>query len=170
VVQPSVTKRKQCVEIGTFNVVLWVGNTCRLAGNRAAKPNILAVKENKQMTDKKPITTIDEYIRTFPVDSQVILEKVRQAIQKAAPDAVETMSYNMPTFDLNGKHLVFFAGWKHHISLYPIPAGDEGFQQQISHYKRVKSTLQFPLDKPIPYDLVEKIVTLLIMEKPEKER
>ena len=122
------------------------------------------------MTDKKPITTIEEYISTFPVDTQVILEKVRQAIQKTAPDAVETMSYNMPTFDLNGKHLVFFAGWKHHISLYPIPAGDEEFQQQISHYKRVKSTLQFPLDKPIPYDLVEKIVTLLIMEKPEKER
>lgn len=79
----------------------------------------------------------------------------------------------MPTFDLNGEHLVFFAGWKHHISLYPTPAGDEAFQQAISHYKRVKSTVQFPLDKPVPYDLVAKIVTLLIvtllrMEKPEK--
>ncbi len=117
------------------------------------------------MTDKKQFTTVDEYISTFPVDTQVILEKMRQAIQKAAPDAVETISYNIPTFDLNGKHLVFFAGWKHHISLYPIPAGDEAFQQQISRYKRVKSTVQFPLDKPIPYDLVEKIVTLLIVEK-----
>ncbi len=146
------------------------GETCPLAGNQAARQNILAMKKNTQMTDKKPITTIDEYISTFPVDTQAILEKMRQAIHKAAPEAVETMSYNMPTFDLNGKHLVFFAGWKHHISLYPIPAGDEAFQQQISHYKKVKSTIQVPLDKPIPYDLVEKIVTLLIMEKPEKER
>ncbi len=121
------------------------------------------------MTDKKQFTTIDEYISTFPEDTQIILENMRQAIRKAAPQAVETISYNIPTFDLNGKHLVFFAGWKHHISLYPIPAGDEAFQQQISHYKRVKSTVQFPLGKPVPYDLVENIVTLLISGKPEKE-
>ena len=142
-----------------------VGDNCRLTDNQVARPNILAMKKNKHMTDKKQFTTIDEYISTFPVDTQVILEKMRQAIQKAAPDAVETISYNIPTFDLNGKHLVFFAGWKHHISLYPTPAGDEAFQQQISHYKRVKSTVQFPLNKPVPYDLVEKIVTLLMVEK-----
>ncbi len=122
------------------------------------------------MTDKKQFTTIDEYISTFPAETQGILENIRQAIRKAAPDVVETISYNIPTFDLNGKHLVFFAGWKHHISLYPLPAGDAAFQQQIAQYKRVKSTVQFPLDKPVPYDLVEKIVTLLIMEKPDKER
>ena len=121
------------------------------------------------MTDKKQFSTIDEYISTFPGDTQIILEKMRQTIYQAAPDAIETISYNMPTFDLNGKHLVFFAGWKHHISLYPIPAGDEAFQQQIAHYKRVKSTVQFPLDKPVPYDLVEKLVTFLMLEKPEKE-
>ena len=121
------------------------------------------------MTDKKLFTTIDEYISTFPDDTQAILEKMRQAIQKAAPDAMETMSYGIPTFNLNGKHLVFFAGWKHHISLYPIPAGDAAFQQKIAHYKRAKGTIQFPLDTPIPYDLVEKIVTLLMMENPEKE-
>jgi uncharacterized protein YdhG (YjbR/CyaY superfamily) len=119
------------------------------------------------MPDKKHFTTIDEYINSFPQDTQVILEKVRQSIRKAAPDAVETISYDMPTFDWNGKHLVFFAGWKHHISLYPIPAGDEAFQERIAHYKRVKSTLQFPLDKPVPYDLVEQIVRLLVLEKPE---
>ena len=121
------------------------------------------------MADKKPFTTINEYISTFPADVQPVLEKVRQAIRKAAPEATETMSYGMPTFDLNGKHLVFFAGWKHHISLYPIPAGDEAFQQKISHYKRARGTIQFPLDQPIPYDLVEQIVTFLIREKPEKE-
>jgi len=118
------------------------------------------------MTDKKSFTTIDEYISAFPADVQAILEKMRRAIKKAAPDAVETIRYDIPTFDLNGKHLVFFAGWKHHISLYPLPAGDEVFQQKIAPYKRVKSTLQFPLDKPVPYDLVEQIVTLLMLEKP----
>ena len=122
------------------------------------------------MTDKKPSTTIDEYISTFPVDVQAILEKVRQTIRKAAPEAVETMSYGMPTFDLNGKHLVFFSGWKQHLSLYPLPAGDEAFQQKIVQFKRAKSTLQFPLAHPIPYDLVVEIVTLRVMEQAEKER
>ena len=121
------------------------------------------------MTDKTRFTTIDEYISTFPGQIQAVLEKVRQAIHHAAPEAVETMSYGMPTFNLKGKHLVFFAGWKYHISLYPTPAGDEAFQQELSHYKREKSTIQFPLDKPIPYDFVEQIVSLLIRESPEKE-
>src|ERR1700739_221683 len=105
------------------------------------------------MTDKKPFTTIDEYISTFPADIQAILEKVRRAIQKAAPEAAETMSYGIPTFDLNGKHLVFFAGWKHHISLYPIPAGGEGFQQKILHYKKTRGQIQFQLVNAFPYDL-----------------
>ena len=122
------------------------------------------------MTDKKRFTTIDEYISTFPGEIQDALEKVRQAIQKAAPEAAETMSYGIPTFNLNGKHLVFFAGWKQHISLHPLPAGDEAFQQELAHYKRAKGTIQFPLDKPIPYDFVEQIVTLLMRESPEKER
>src|SRR5260370_4718016 len=122
-----------------------VGDTCCLTDNQAARPNILAMKKHKPMTDTKQFTTIDEYISTFPVDIQVILEKMRQAIQKAAPDAVETISYNIPTFDLNGKYLVFFAGWKHHISLYPTPAGDAAFQQQLAHYTRVKRTIQFTI-------------------------
>ena len=120
------------------------------------------------MTDKKLFTTIDEYISTFPADIQVILEKVRQSIHKVVPEAAETMSYAMPTFDLDGKHVVFFAGWKHHLSLYPLPAGDEVFQQAIANYKRARGSIQFPFDKPIPYDLVEQIVTLLIEETPEK--
>ncbi|GAC1353927.1 MAG: iron chaperone [Ktedonobacteraceae bacterium] len=122
------------------------------------------------MTDKKLFTTIDQYISTFPQEVQVALEQVRQAIHKAVPEAAETMSYGIPTFDLNGKHLVFFAGWKHHISLYPLPAGDEVFQQELSHYTRAKGTIQFPLDKPLPYDFVEKIVTFLMRESSEKER
>lgn len=121
------------------------------------------------MTDKKPFTTIDGYIGTFPADIQALLEKVRQAIHKAVPDATETVSYGMPTFDLNGQHLIFFAGWKQSISLYPLPAGDAAFQQKIALYKQEKSTLRFPLDKPLPYDLVGEIVTLLKKEKLEKE-
>ena len=122
------------------------------------------------MKDKKRFATIDEYISTFPEEIQAVLEKVRQTIHKAAPEATEIMSYGMPTFKLNGKHLVFFAGWKHHISLYPLPAGDEAFQQELSHYKRAKGTIQFPFDKPIPYDFVEHVVTLLMRESSEKER
>ncbi len=121
------------------------------------------------MTDKKGITTIDEYIASFPGEMQAVLEQVRQAIYHAAPQAVETMSYGMPTFDLNGKHVVFFAGWKHHISLYPLPAGDEAFQQELSRYKIGRGSVQFPLDKPIPYEFVEHIVILLLRESPEKE-
>ncbi len=120
------------------------------------------------MPDKKIFTTIDEYVSTFPADTQIILAKVRQTIHKAAPAATEAISYGIPTFNLNGKHLVFFAGWKQYISLYPLPAGDEAFQQKIAPYKKEKSTLQFPLDKPIPYDLVAEIVTLLMTEKPKK--
>lgn len=125
---------------------------------------------DEKMTDKKSFTTIDEYISSFPADIQAILEKIRQAIHKAIPEATETISYGIPTFNLNGQHLVFFAGWKDYISLYPLPAGDAAFQQKISHYKKEKSTLRFPLDKPVPYELVDEIVTLLKKEKPEKKK
>ncbi len=122
------------------------------------------------MTDKRHVTTIDEYISSFPAATQAALENVRLTIHKAVPEATETISYGIPTFDLNGKHLVFFAGWKHHISFYPIPAGDEAFQQELSHYKRARGTIQFPLAKPLPYDFVEQIVTFLVRESSEKER
>jgi uncharacterized protein YdhG (YjbR/CyaY superfamily) len=122
------------------------------------------------MTDNKRITTIDDYIASFPAETQVVLERVMQIIRHAAPEATETISYGMPTFDLNGKHLVFFAGWKQHISLYPLPAGDEAFQQELARYKRARGSIQFPLNKPIPHDLVEQIATLLVREKLENER
>jgi uncharacterized protein YdhG (YjbR/CyaY superfamily) len=118
------------------------------------------------MPAKKSFTTIDGYISTFPPHIQAILENVRQAIRKAAPEATETISYGIPTFDLQGKHLVFFAGWKRHISVYPLPAGDAAFQRTIAPYKQVKSTIQLPVDQPIPYDLVTELVTFLKSEKP----
>lgn len=116
------------------------------------------------MTNAKRVTTVDAYLQSFPDDTRAILEKMRQAIRRAAPEAIETMSYGIPTFDRNGKHLVFLAGWKRHISLYPVPAGDSAFQQDIAPYKKAKGTLQFPLDRPIPYDLVERTVTFLRKE------
>jgi uncharacterized protein YdhG (YjbR/CyaY superfamily) len=117
------------------------------------------------MKAKKPVTTIDEYISAFPEEIQVILEKIRQIIHEAVPEATETIRYGIPTFDLNGRHLVFFAGWKQSVSLYPLPAGDAAFQQKIASYKKEKSTLRFPLKKPLPYDLVSEIVSLLKQEK-----
>ena len=97
-----------------------------------------------------------------------MLEHVRQAIHRAAPDAVETMRYGMPTFDRNGKHLVFFAGWTRFVSLYPLPAGDSALQQDIAPYRvkgnKAKSTLHFPLTKPVPSDLVERVVRFLVLE------
>ncbi|HKV82930.1 MAG TPA: DUF1801 domain-containing protein [Ktedonobacterales bacterium] len=119
------------------------------------------------MANKQLITTVDAYISGFPAHVQANLTRVRATIREAAPEAVETMSYGIPTFDLAGKHLVFFAGWKRHISLYPLPAGDDAYQQRIAQYKRVKSTVQFPLDKPIPYDLIRDTVALLQRERPD---
>ncbi len=116
------------------------------------------------MTDTPPVTAVDAYLQSFPEATRVILENVRQAIHRAAPGAVETMSYGIPTFYYNGKRLVFLAGWKRHIALYPLPAGDSAFQQDIAPYKKAKSTARFPLNKPIPYELVERMARFLLME------
>ena len=113
---------------------------------------------------KKQLETIDDYIQGFPTDVQNILEKMRQTIRKAAPEAVEAISYQMPTFKLNGKNLVHFAAFKNHIGFYPIPSGIEAFRRELSPYKQGKGSVQFPLDKPVPYDLVDKIVRFRVKE------
>jgi len=111
------------------------------------------------MEKKQPaIQTIDEYIAGFPKDVQEILEKLRMTIKKAAPEAEEGISYKMPTFYLKGQYLIYFAAYKKHIGLYPVPSGDAEFNQEISQYQSGKGTLQFPLDKPIPYKLIRQIV------------
>ena len=115
-------------------------------------------------SDKRPFKTIDEYIRTFPKDVQTILEKMRKTIREAAPGAVETISYQMPTFKLNGKGLVYFAAFKNHIGFYPIPSGVEAFEKELSPYKQGKGSVQFPIDQPVPYDLVRRIVTFRVNE------
>jgi uncharacterized protein YdhG (YjbR/CyaY superfamily) len=108
--------------------------------------------------------TIDEYIAGFPKDVQEILEKIRRTIRKAAPDAEETISYLIPTFTLKGKYLIYFAAYKKHIGVYPVPATDAKLNEELSVYQTGKGTLQFPLNKPIPYNLITKIVKLRVKE------
>jgi uncharacterized protein YdhG (YjbR/CyaY superfamily) len=109
--------------------------------------------------------TIDDYIRACPQDVQIILEEVRRTVRKAAPAAVETISYQMPTFTLNGKHLMHFAAWKHHISLYPMPAAGEALERELAPYRAAKGTVRFPLDKPIPYNLIGQLVALRVQQR-----
>ena len=113
---------------------------------------------------RKQFKTIDEYIEAFPTNVQNILEKMRKTIRKAAPEAIEAINYQMPTFKLNGKNLVHFAAFKNHIGFYPIPSGIEAFKEELSQYKQGKGSVQFPIDKPIPYDLVEKVVKYRVKE------
>ena len=122
------------------------------------------------LAQKKQFTKIDDYVKTFPKDVQKILERLRQTIRKAAPEAVESISYQMPTFKLDGKFLVSFAAWKNHIGLYPIPSGTAAFKKEVAPYKGAKSTVRFPMEKPIPYDLVKKIVLFRMKENQEKKK
>ena len=119
---------------------------------------------------EKQFRTIDEYIKIFPQDVQSILERMRQTIRKATPEAVESISYQMPTFKLNGKNLVYFAGYKNHIGFYPVPSGIRAFKKELSQYKTGKGSLQFPIDKPVPYDLVKKIVMFRVKENMKKKK
>lgn len=111
--------------------------------------------------------TIDDYIAAFPKEIQAILEKIRQTISLAAPEAKETISYAMPTFVLNG-NLVHFAAFKNHIGFYPVPSGIEAFQKELSAYQQGKGSVQFPLDKPVPLDLITRIVKFRVKENQEK--
>ena len=118
---------------------------------------------------KEGFKTIDEYIKTFPEDVQSILEKMRRTIRRAAPAAVEAISYQMPTFKLNGKNLVHFAAFKNHIGFYPTPSGIEAFKRDLSPFKWAKGSVQFPLDRPVPFSLVKKIVRFRVKENLEKK-
>ena len=110
---------------------------------------------------------VDEYIASFPQDVQEILETVRMTIRNAAPDAQETIKYKMPTFTLNG-NLIAFAAYRKHIGLYPAPAGDEKFNNELSFYKAEKGTVRFPLNRPIPLDLISQIVKLRVKDNLER--
>ncbi|MCM1565528.1 MAG: hypothetical protein FNP40_06660 [Dehalobacter sp. 4CP] len=113
--------------------------------------------------DKVVHESVDGYILQFPDEIQEILRAIRNVIREAAPDAVEKISYQMPTFVLNG-NLVHFAAFKNHIGFYPTPSGIEAFKQELAGYKGAKGSVQFPLNKPIPYALISKIVKYRVAE------
>lgn len=117
---------------------------------------------------KKGCTSIDEYIASFPKNIQVILEAIRHAIRESAPKSEEKISYGIPTFDLNGMHLVHFAAYKNHIGFYPTSSGVTEFKSELSQYEVSKGTIRFPLDNPIPLDLVKKIVKYRVKENMSK--
>src|SRR5215470_19937379 len=115
---------------------------------------------------KKP-KGIDGYISKFSDDVQAVLQKVRATIRHAAPEAKETISYMMPAFKQHGI-LVYFAAWKKHVGLYPPISGDKALEKAVAPYAGPKGNLQFPLDEPIPYDLIERIVKLRVKQDSAK--
>lgn len=112
---------------------------------------------------------IDDYISRFPAEIQKLLQIFRKTIHDAAPDAVEAISYQMPTFKLNG-NLVHFAAFEKHIGFYPIPTGIEAFKAELSAYKTGKGSVQFPLDQPMPLDLIRRIVEFRVEENLRKSK
>jgi uncharacterized protein YdhG (YjbR/CyaY superfamily) len=118
-------------------------------------------------TESTKPTTIDEYIATFPVEIQEILQKVRETVKTAVPQATEAINYGMPTFKLEG-NLVHFGGAKNHLGFYPAPSGITAFQSELASYKSSKGAVQFPYDQPMPYDLIRKIAQFRATENLEK--
>jgi uncharacterized protein YdhG (YjbR/CyaY superfamily) len=112
--------------------------------------------------------SIDEYIAGFPPVTQKVLQELRALIKELAPDATETISYAIPTFDLNGRHLVHFAGYARHIGFYPVPSALEAFKEELKPYKTGKGSAQFPLGRPLPTDLIRRIIAFRIAENVSK--
>ena len=118
--------------------------------------------------DQSAPNTVDASIAAFPPQVQAILQHIRQVIHEAVPNLGETISYGMPTFTLNGKYLVSIAAYKKHIELYPAPTGVEEFQEAVALYGGGKGTLKFPFDKPMPFDLIRRVVQFRAKEHAEK--
>ncbi len=121
------------------------------------------------LASKNPPKTIDEYIALYPEEVQKLLQKLRETIHETAPEATEAMAYGIPTFKLNG-NLVHFGGFKNHIGFFPGAEGIEVFSKELTGYVQSKGTVQFPLDKPIPYDIVKKIVKFRVSQQLEKKK
>ena len=115
-------------------------------------------------TLKARFETIDEYIAAFPRNVRDVLEELRRIIRESAPKSEETISYGIPTFDLNGKHLVHFAAYKNHIGFYPTSSGITRFKKDLSRYELSRGTVRFPIDEPIPFDVIRKIVKHRVKE------
>ena len=118
---------------------------------------------------KAGFTSIDEYIATFPEDTQKILEEIRATIKAAAPEAEEKISYQMPTFFLKG-NLIHFAAFKNHIGIYPTPSGTQAFKDEISRYQGAKGSIRLPIDEPMPLELISRIVKFRVAENLTKAK
>jgi uncharacterized protein YdhG (YjbR/CyaY superfamily) len=113
---------------------------------------------------------VEEYLLFFPEETRLILSKIRAIVREKAPDADESIQYGMPAYKTDGRVLVYFAAFKNHIGFYATPSGHTAFAEELSKYKQGKGSVQFPLDKPIPYDLIEQIVEFRVIENAEKSK
>lgn len=118
---------------------------------------------------RRQFKTIDEYLNTFPEDVRTILNELRQTIREAAPEAEETINYQIPTFTLHG-NLVHFAAFQNHVGFYPTPSGMEAFKKELAPYKGAKGSVQFPIDQPLPLPLIRKIVEYRVKENVDRKQ
>lgn len=116
------------------------------------------------------IENVDDYIASRPDDVQPVLAEIRSRIARVAPGSGETMSYQMPTVTVDGKSLMYFAAWKKHIGIYPIPILDDELESAVAPYRSGQDTVKFPLREPIPYDIIEKLVTFLLRRRAEQDQ
>lgn len=125
------------------------------------------VKTSPSKSVQAKPTSIDEYIAAFPAEVRTVLQELRNTIKAEAPEAQETISYQIPTFTFHG-NLVHFAAFKHHLGFYPTPSGIEHFKNELSRYESARGSVKFPLDQPLPLDLIRKMVRFRVQENRER--
>jgi uncharacterized protein YdhG (YjbR/CyaY superfamily) len=145
----------------------WIERATKFVGKLPAKSKstalTLTTHDGGTMAKPEKAKDIDSYVAQFPAEVRKILQTVRKTIRKAAPDAKETISYMMPAFKMRGI-LIYFAAWEKHIGIYPPISGDKALEKAVARYAGPKGNLQLPLDEPIPYDLIERIVKLRVKQ------
>jgi uncharacterized protein YdhG (YjbR/CyaY superfamily) len=124
----------------------------------------------RAMETSKTAGSIDDYIAAFPPETRLVLEEMRSLIREYAPDANETISYAIPTFDMNGRHVVHFAGYGKHVSLYPGASAFERFADELAPYRNARATARFRLDRPLPVELIRRVVRFRVLENEARAR
>jgi uncharacterized protein YdhG (YjbR/CyaY superfamily) len=138
---------------------------------RARRHAVDETVDDASMTRKRLVvmaagfTSVDDYIASFPPNVQEVLQEVRRTMHTAVPGSGEKISYDIPTITLDGRAVVYFAGWKRHVSVYPVPGGDDEYEARVAPYRSGAGTAKFPLNKPIPYDVIADIATRLSSER-----
>ena len=153
---PAFMELRGCDAYETFIEPDEVHGALDVRARRACRDT--TAERGSNMANRSTARSINEYIAEFPAAIQEKLEELRALIRESAPDATETISYAIPTFDLGGRHLVHFAGYAKHVGLYPAPSGIEAFRKELEPYKSGKGSVQFPLGQPLPADLIRRIV------------